>query len=52
MKENFIIIHRKAIYILLQFSATYMCEQAFSHLTGIKNKEKNRPLSVENEIRV
>lgn len=45
-------IHRKAMNILLQFSTSYMCEQAFSCLRSIKTKDRNRLLSVEDEIRV
>jgi hypothetical protein len=30
MKEEYPAIHRKATNILLQFSISYMCEQAFS----------------------
>jgi hypothetical protein len=45
-------IHRKPVNILLQFSTSYMCEQAFSRLTSIKNKDRNRLLSVKDEIRV
>ena len=52
VKEEFPTIHRKASKILLQFSTSYMCEQAFSCLTSIKSKDRNRLLSVENEIRV
>ena len=52
VKKEFPAIHRKAINILLQFSNSYMCEQAFSHLTSIKSKERNSLLSVEEEMRV
>ena len=52
VKEEFPTIHRKASKILLQFSTSYMCEQAFSCLTSIKSKDRNCLLSVENEIRV
>ncbi|XP_021941809.1 zinc finger BED domain-containing protein 5-like isoform X2 [Zootermopsis nevadensis] len=45
-------IHREAINILLQFSTAYMCEQRFSYLTSIKTKDRNRLLSVEDEIRM
>lgn len=52
VKEEYPAIYRKALNVLLQFSTSYMCEQAFSCLTSIKNKERNRLLSVEDEIRV
>jgi hypothetical protein len=38
--------------MLLQFSTSYMCEQAFSCLTSIKSKEKNVLISVEDQHRV
>ena len=47
VKEKYPTIHRKAINILLQFSTFYMCEQAFSYLTNIKSKDRNRLLSIE-----
>ena len=40
VKEEFPTIHRKASKILLQFSTSYMCEQAFSCLTSIKSKDR------------
>ena len=52
VKEECPFIHRKAINILLQFSMSYMCEQAFYYLTCIKNKDINHLLSSENEIGV
>jgi hypothetical protein len=47
VKEEYPTIHRKAINILLQFSTSYMCEQALSCLTSIKTKDRNRLISVE-----
>jgi hypothetical protein len=41
-----------AINILLQCSTSYLCEQAFSCLTSIKSKDRNRLISVEDELRV
>jgi hypothetical protein len=38
MEEEYPAIHRKAVDILLQFSTLYICEQAFSCLTNMKNK--------------
>ena len=52
MKEVFPTIRRKAIDILLQFSTSYNYEQAFTYLTSIKSKDRNRLLSIENEIHV
>ncbi|XP_068115889.1 zinc finger BED domain-containing protein 5-like [Hyperolius riggenbachi] len=52
IKEEYPEIHTKAVNILLQFSTSYMCEQAFSCLTCIKSKARNRLLSVEDEMRV
>jgi hypothetical protein len=43
-------ISAKAVKILLQFSACYLCEQASSWLTNIKSKDRNRLLSVEEEL--
>jgi hypothetical protein len=45
------VILAKAVKILLQFSASYICEQDFSCLTDIKSKDRNRLLSVEEELR-
>jgi hypothetical protein len=44
-------ISAKTVKILLQ-SSTYLCEQAFSCLTSNNSKERNRLLSVEEELRV
>jgi hypothetical protein len=52
LKEEYPAMHSKAILILLQFSASYVCEQAFSCLTSIKSKDKNRLISVEDEFHV
>jgi hypothetical protein len=51
-KKGYPVISTKAVNILLQFSASYVCEQAFSCLTNIKSEERNRLLSVEEELRV
>jgi hypothetical protein len=51
VKEEYLAIQRKAMNILLQFSTSYMCEQAFSCLTSMKSKEKSF-ISVEDESRV
>jgi hypothetical protein len=46
------VISAKAVNILLQFSTSYLCEQAFLCLTNIKSKERNHLLFVEEELRV
>jgi hypothetical protein len=38
------------INILLQSSTSYMCEKSFSCFTGIKSKDRNRLISVEDEL--
>jgi hypothetical protein len=50
VEEEYSAMRRKAIYILLQFSTLYLYEQAFSCLTSIKSKGRNRLISVEHEI--
>ncbi len=49
--ESFV-ISGKALDVLLQSSAPYVCEQAFSCITVIKSKSRNRLLSVEEEMHV
>ena len=51
-KREYPVISVKALNVLLQFSTSYLCEQAFSCLTIIKSKSRNRLLSVEEELRV
>jgi hypothetical protein len=50
VNEEYPAIHRKAMNFLLKFSASYMCEQAFSSLTSRKSKDRNCLISVEDEI--
>jgi hypothetical protein len=38
VKEEYPAIHRKSMNILLQFSSSYMCEQAFSCLRSMKSR--------------
>ena len=45
-------ITEKALVILLQFSTTYLCETAFSVLTNLKTRKRERLLVVEEEMRV
>jgi hypothetical protein len=52
VKEEYPVIHRKAMNIFLTFSTSYMCEQAFSCLTSMKSKDRNCLVSVEDEIRL
>jgi hypothetical protein len=46
------VISANAVNILLQFSPSYLCEQAFSCLTNIKSKGRNHLHSVEEQMRV
>jgi hypothetical protein len=50
--KEYPVISTKAVNIFLQFSTSYLCEQAFSCLTNIKSKERNRLLPVEEEMQV
>ena len=44
-------LSESAINVLIQFPTSYLCELAFSSLTYIKNKLRQR-LSVEQDLRV
>jgi hypothetical protein len=52
IRKEYPVFSAKAVKILLQFSTSYLCEQAFSCLTNIKTKYRNRLLSVEEELLV
>jgi hypothetical protein len=52
IRKQYPMILAKAVKIILLFSTSYLCEQAFSCLTNIKSKDRNRLLSVEEELRV
>ena len=45
-------IGEKALVILLRFSTTYLCETAFSVLTNLKTRKRERLLVVEKEMQV
>lgn len=51
-KKEYPVIAVEAVNTLLHFSTTYLCELGFSTLTNIKNKKRERLLSVEQEMRV
>jgi hypothetical protein len=50
IRIQYAVISAKAVKFLLQFSTSRLCEQAFSCLTNIKSKDRNRLLSVEEEL--
>ncbi len=51
-KREYPVISVKALDVLLQCFASYLCDQAFSCLTVIKIISRNRLLSFEEEVRV
>ena len=50
--EEYPNLDEKAIFLLLPFSTSYLCEQAFSAMATIKSKPRNRLLSLEDNMRV
>jgi hypothetical protein len=52
VEEDYAAIHKENVKLLLQFSTSHVCEQDFSCLTNIKSKDRNRLISVEDELRV
>jgi len=43
MKNEYPNLHEIALRFLLCFSTTYLCETAFSAMTVLKTKQRNRP---------
>lgn len=52
IEEQYPIISESAIKILLQFSTSYLCELGFSALVNIKNRNRERLQTVDEEMRV
>jgi hypothetical protein len=52
VRKEYPVISAKAVKILLRFSTSCLCEQAFSCLTNIKSEERNHLPSVEEELQV
>ena len=43
---------KNAIVVLMKFPTSYLCEFSFSFLTSIKSKNREKLLSVEEEMRM
>lgn len=52
IREEYKLISKAAIEILLQFSTTYLCEQSFSSLVLIKNDKRSCLRDIDRELRV
>ena len=52
VEKEYPAIAERALRLLLLFSTSYMCEFGFSALSNIKNKNRERLMSVEEELRV
>ena len=46
------VIPEEVINIVLHFSTTYLCKLGFTTLTNIKNKKRERLLSIDYEMHV
>jgi hypothetical protein len=51
-KEEYLEIAVESVNTLLHFWTTYLCELGFSAPTNIKNKKRERLLSLEQEMHV
>lgn len=49
LAEEYPNLVKKATYLLLPFSTTHLCEQAFSAMAAIKSKARNGLLSLEDD---
>ena len=52
VKEEYSLLAKKALIVLIQFSTSYLCELAFSTLHNIKSKKRELLCCIEKEIRV
>ena len=52
VKEEYPLLVKKALTVLMQFSTSYLREPAFPTLHNIKSKKRERLCCIEEEIRV